>query len=543
MSRRRAQVVGPPDAQRQFLSGIHTVANLLAPTLGPLGGHVAGSANASSKTTYELWDDAGTTMRRLISLGTPQQDVGAMLVRGMVWRMEQRLGDGGASAAVLARAIAARGIRLLAAGVNAMDLAKGIRKATEAAWQAVLAQAQPVADEDDLARLADSVTHVRDLSAVLGEICYLLGPEGHVQIEKYVAPYLERRYLAGAHFRAQTASMYFYTDAAKRSAVLTQPAVVLLDEPLTSQEAALALMEAALARKATALLIVAPETSGAALNLLVANQQAPTAKRKLALLAVKLKAAGDERSIQMADLGVLTGAALLGRSGVRPAASCRADDLGRAARAEFAGEGVTLVAEDARRAAVRSEAEALQAHLATVPFDAADRPLLTRRLATLTGGVGELKIGANSQLERDALFETATRALRVLTAAQRTGVVAGAGAALVHALPAVQALEIAGDARMGVQVVAESLAAPLKQIAHNAGVEHPATVVQRVAEAGPPCTYDAYTNSIVDGRRAGVLDAAEVSAAVLVNAASCALMALTTGTIVYHRAPKQSLEP
>ncbi len=541
MSTRRAQVVGQPHAQRQFLTGIHIVTDLLAPTLGPLGGHVAGSANANAK--YELFDDAGTVVRRLLSLGTPEADIGAMLMRNMVWQLQQRFGDGGTTAAVLARALAVRGVRLQAAGVNAMELARGLNAATAAAAAAIMAQAQPVSSEVELARLAYTVTGHQPLSAVLGEMRFLLGAEGQIQIEKLVAPYLERRYIAGAHFKAGIASMYFYTDVATRSAVLVAPAVALMDEPLQSAEGALALLEAAVSADAKALLIVAPEISGPALNLLVTNQQAPADKRKLALLGVKLAATANERGAQLVDIGLLTGASLLGQGRQRSVRSARAADLGQGARVEFAREGLTIVAQGGQQADIRAEAEAVQARLAAMAVSDADRPELTRRLATLTGGVGELRIGANSQLERTMLFDTATRALHVLRAAQRSGVVAGGGSAFVHARQAVADLPLTGDQRMGAALLEECLDAPLRQIARNAGVDSPAVMVQRVAEGGAPMAFDAYSHAIVNGPEGGVVDAAAVVVGILRSAVSCAAMALTTDTIVYHRAPEQSMKP
>lgn len=541
MPSRFAHVVGQPEAHRHFLSGINAVADLLAPTLGPLGGRVAGSSTSMNR--LEVWDDAGTTVRRLISLGNPQADVGAMLLRNMVWRMEQRVGDGGTAAAVLARALTRRGMRLLAAGVNAVELGRGLRQASETVVAALRAQAYPIDCEDALSQLALTVTGNPELSSVLGELRFLLGPEGHVLVEKYVAPWLERRYISGAHFASQIASMYFYNDRARRAAVLTAPAVALLDEPLTSSEAALALLEATLQRESSALLILAPEVSGQALNLLVTNQQAPADKRKLTILAAKLTALVDERNTQLADLAALTNAAILGNGRSSPVSRVRVADLGDARRVEFAHEALTVITHDAHRASLRREAEAVQARLAALPFDDTERPALTRRLATLTGGIGELKVGAASEAERALLFETATRTLRVLTSAQRTGVVPGAGAALIHAIPAVQAIQVDGDAAYGVRLLAEALPAILQQIARNAGVDHPAGVAHKVAEAGPPTTWDALSGRIVDAQAAGIVDGADITIAILVNAVSCALMALTTDVIVYHAKPKTSMEP
>jgi len=542
----RARVVGQPHAHRDFLKGIHAMADLLAPTLGPGGGHIAGSANNNSR--IERWDGSGTVVRRVISLGSPQADIGAMLVRNMVWRLEQRVGDGGATASVLARRLAARGVRLIAAGVNAMELARGLRTAADVALDAIRAQSRPVEDEDALSHMALAVTGEPELSAILCEIRFLLGAEGHVRVEKLVAPYLARHYISGAHFAAEIASMYLYSNVAERTAVLTNAAVALLDEPLSSGDAALALLEAAVQRGDGALLILAPEVSGAALNLIVSNQQQPREKRRLDLLAARLKAVQAERAHHLADLGALTGATLLGHAHVRSALRARPEDLGRADRVELSAEGIAITAPAERRNILHHEAGALQQRLAMLPFDAEERPALVRRLATLTGGIAELKIGAGSQLERDRLHATAERALRVLTAAQRSGAVAGAGAAYIHALPAVRALaadeaRLPGDRAFGAQLLAEALDAPLTRIAHNAGIEHPATIVAGVAARGAGFTWDAVRGEMVDAHRSGPLDATEVTTAVLSSAISAALMALTTDAIVYHRNPEHSLEP
>ncbi|MGL4648509.1 MAG: TCP-1/cpn60 chaperonin family protein, partial [Caldilineaceae bacterium] len=269
---------------------------------------------------------------------------------------------------------------------------------------------------------------------------------------------------------------------------------------------------------------------------------------KLALLAARTKAVPAERSEQFDDLAALTGAALLGGARVRSATRARAEDLGRATRIELSSDGLAILVAADRRLAMRNEADAVRQRLAALPFNDSGRAPLVHRLAMLSGGIAELKIGAGSQLERDRLHATAERALKVLTLAQRGGAVPGAGAALIHALPAVRALaddpdRLPGDRNFGARLLAESLDAPLAQIARNAAVEHPAAVVARVADFGAPFTWDAHTNQVVDAHASGLLDATEVVTAVLTGAVSAALMALTTDVIVYHRNPAQSLEP
>lgn len=545
MTKRRAQITVQPQAHRDLLLGINQVANLLAPTLGPLGGVVAGSANDNKK--YEIWDDAGTTVRRMLELGTPQEDIGAMLLRSMIWRLEQRVGDGGSMAAVLARAISQRGVRLLTAGYNAMDVAKGLRAAREVAIEAIRAQAKRAEDEDTLARVALCATGDEPLSALLGEIRALVGADGYVSIEKYVAPYLERRYVNGAYFGAKITSMHFYSDSTRRTATLANPAVAVLDEALNTQEAAVALLEAALAAGASSLLIVAQDITGAALNLLVANNTQPAEKRKLAILGVKLTALAEERAAQLRDLCALTGASLLGQLQQTSGQRAQAEHLGKATRTEWARDGLSVQAAEAMREPLRREAESVQQQMARLDYDDDARPALARRLGVLTGGIAELKIGAHSAIARDALYGTATRTLRLLSSAQRSGVVAGGGAAFVHAAGAITRehpalAELTPDAFVGAQLLAETLSAPLAAIARNAGNEHPQGVVVQVREAGSGQTWDAYSGKVVDAEAAGILDAAEVITTVLGSAVSCALMALTTDAIVYHRKPKQDIK-
>ncbi len=542
---RRAQVTNQPQVHRDLMLGINQVANLLAPTLGPMGGHVAGSAN--DNTRFEMWDDAGTTVRRLLELGTPQEDIGAMLMRSMIYRLEQRIGDGGSTAAVLTREITAQGVRLITAGINAMDVAKGLRAGREAAVAALRAQAMPAGDEDLLSRVAYSACHDAPLAALLGEIRSLLGAEGYVSIEKYVAPYLERRYVNGAHFAAKITSMHFYSDSVRRTATLAAPAVAVLDEGLSQQQDAVALLEAALRMDAKSLLIVAQDVTGAALNLLVANNTQPADKRKVAIVAVKLSAASTERADQLRDLCALTGATLLGRLQQTGTGNATPDHFGSATRVEWANNGLSVITPDSQRAEVREEADRVRERLATLDFDDKDRPALARRLGVLTGGIAELKIGAYSTFGRDALFGVATRTLRLLSAAQRGGVIAGGGAGYIHATasltranPALQ--ELSDDSFAAVTMLSNALSAPLATIARNAGNENPRAVVFRVGERGAPYAWDAYSQQVVESTSAGVLDATEVAETVLASAISCALMALTTDVIVYHRKPKQNVK-
>lgn len=538
------KVVGPPDAQQQIGDGINAIADLLAPTLGPIGGHVASGPDAGSRV--ELIDDAATIVRRIISLGDAQRDVGAMIMRSLVWRVGQRAGDGGATAAVLARAIFCDGMRMSTAGVNAARMARGIEQGLRIVLDTLRLQSKPITGEDELAALARTITKDDQLSAVLGEMSYLLGPDAHVVIEKFVAPYLHRRYVAGARIGAEIQSMYFYTNSEQKMSVLTTPAIAILDERLTTSEQVIPLMEAAVAQGAKALVIIAMDVSGSALGALVTNHQQPEDKRKLTICAVKLKPVGQELRWAMTDLGLLTGATVLGPNQERSGAHARPGDLGQAQRFEFINNSAVIVAQDSKRAELHDEISKLRKFIIETPFDDDERPKLVKRLAILTGGVGELKIGAHTKGERELREVQSERAFKVLSEAQRGGVVAGAGAALFHCAPALMAAakqQPDDDVAEGMRVLARSLGEPLRQIVVNSGYGAPAVMVNRVREGGPQMTYDALSQQVVDASAAGILDATDVLTKVLHIAASGAMMALSTDAIVYHKKPKEEMTP
>ncbi len=528
------------------------MANLLAPTLGPIGGVVANQRDFQGKP--ELLDDSATTMRRILNLGDARADVGAMLMRSMVWRVVQRAGDGGATAAVLTRALYIEAARLIAGGANPMRLAKGVDLGVAAVVKALRAQARPIRHPNDLANVALTVVRDSPLAAVLGEMSYLLGADAHVTVEKYVAPYLQQFYYAGANLRAQIASMYLYTDPEHKTAVATSGALALVDGNLKEPDDVLGLLQAASETDAKSLTIVAGNFSDAVIGVLVRNarqgdvnldskKNGKAESKKPVIIAAKPKDVGDARRAVFDDLALITGAEVLGRAWTRAPKQARGNDLGRVQRAEVTLEHMLLLPDGELTPAARQRSADLQAQLANMTLDEEGRPLVVQRLAMLNGGMGLVKIGAESKLDREVRAQNAERALRVLSTAQHTGVVPGGGAALFHCAAALDDIEASEEVRFGVQLVQRCLAAPLRQILENAHVPSASVIMDRIRSAGPTATYDVLTQQVVDAHAAGVLDVAGVLATVLQTAASAAMMALTTDTIVYHKNPKQATNP
>ena len=532
-------------ARRHLQLGIARMSDALAPTLGPAGTPVLVEGNVRNKV--DLIDDAATVARRILSLGDPRLDIGAMIVRNVVWRVSQRAGDGGATAAVLLNAILQGGQRQITAGANAMQLVRGVRLGMEVATTALLAQARPCGDETQLAAAARTVTRDDELSAMLGEMSYLLGPDAPVQIETYVAPYLQREYVAGAVYKARISSAHFYTESERKRVALAAPAVALVDYNISTAEQAVGLLNAALRTGRTSLSIVAPDVSGAALQLLVANHAQPADKRKIAVLATTITLLGEERTWAVRDLALLSGATIFGTPSGKTVERATPADLGTALRAEFNAEKLAVVAEPQRRAEVQEVIADLRSHLDGLALDDESRPAVERRLAALSGGMGVLKVGDVSKLATEMRKNQAERTFKVLSAVQRSGLVAGAGAAYVHCQAAIRQAaaerDLDEDARLGMRVLADALSAPMRRLLENAGVEPPSVVIQRVIDGGPQATYGWEQQKVVDAHAAGVVDAADVLVTVLQSATSGAIMALSTDAIVYHKKPQQSLEP
>jgi chaperonin GroEL len=572
----KPKVVEQPNTTKHLTKGINAMADLLAPTLGPIGGLVANQRDFQRKP--ELLDDSATAVRRILNLGDPRADVGAMLMRSMVWRVVQRAGDGGATAALLSRALYQDAVRMMAGGANAMRLAKGVNLGVEAAVQSLQAQARKVTNENELANVALTVIHDPSLAAVLGEMSYLLGPDAHVTIEKFVAPYLQQFYHAGATIRAQIGSMYLYTDPALKSAVAANGGLVLIDGKLDTAEEAVAVLQAAQAAGVSSLTIVAGHFSDTVISMLITNSRQGDVAKKLngrasngngtgnsngngngngngkekekeeeskrpIIIAATPKDVGDARRAVFDDLALATGGEVLGRAWSRPITQIRASDIGRTQRTEVSLELMMITPEQQHNTGVQERCAELRTQLAKMTLDDEGRPLVVQRLAWLNGGMGVLKIGTESKLDREVRAQNAERTLKVLSAAQHTGMVPGGGAAYFHAIPALNEIEAEDDVRFGVQIVQRALEAPLRQILDNAHVPSSSVVMDQITQAGPSATYDVISAKVVDAYEGGVLDVAGVLSTVLRTAASGALMALTTDTIVYHKNPKQSTTP
>ncbi|MBC7224649.1 MAG: hypothetical protein H5T59_10330, partial [Anaerolineae bacterium] len=477
----------------------------------------------------ECFADAATAARRILELPGRAQNVGAMLVRNLVWRVHKDVGDGTATAAVLAQALLDEGFRVTVAGANPMLMREGVGKGLRAALRALDEMATPVRDEEDLTGLALAVTGEPRLSLVLGEMFDVLGPDAHITIEEYVAPYVDREYFEGSHWKAELASPYLVTHPPTRRCIVQNPLVVVYDGVLTDFEEVeplLRLMDAAEEEKD--LLVAAKKVSGQALASFVVNHQAG----RLRVAAVWFSQIDRKRRDLFRDLALQTGATVLGPEVGRPLRTITWEDMGRATRAEADKEKLVVVGGQGDRAAMQQHLDSLRRRLEQEE-DEDERETLRQRIARLSGGVAILKVGDASRAGQQELRQKAEKAVKTLALAAREGVVPGA----------VRSVEAEGDAAVGVRILARALEAPFRRIVQNAGLHHPAVVLHEARRQGPEFGYDALRGEVVHMREAGILDAAGVCRRALEIGASAAMMALTIAAIVFHRDPEKSMEP
>ncbi|GAB4454762.1 MAG: chaperonin GroEL [Anaerolineae bacterium] len=529
-------VIHSPAAETGLLRGFNKMAGVLAVTLGPTQGTVLSQSNTGGKP--EILSDSATIARRLMQLPDRAEDVGAMLLRNLVWRMHLKAGDGCATAAVLAQSILEQGHRYKVAGANPMLLQRGIKRAAAAAIEALGAMSRPVTDEDDLTRVAETVTGEPELSLILGEIFDLIGPDGYVTIEDFVAPYLERDYQEGGRFKGRLVSPYLISETATRRGVLSGGPVALYAGEVSSVEDVQPLLELA-AGSDKQVTLIAHEIKGIALNMLVANHQ----QKRLKIIAAELRRPATPRATDFEDLAALTGATVLSPELGQRLQHITAADLGRARRVEADADSVVVLGQPAQAAVVRQQIETLQARLAGLEPDDEAAEELRFRMARLSGHVATLKLGAHTKAGRDAIRQKATKGLRSLPLALREGVAPGGGVAYLDCIPAARQVAATGEEAWGVDILARALEAPFRRIVANAGKHDPAVKLAEARRMGPGCGCDALSGETVDMADAGILDATGVLRLALETAVSGAAIALTTEALVLKRNPQQSMEP
>jgi len=513
-------------ARRAMEAGVNKLADTVRVTLGPRGRHVVlAKAFGGPAVTND-----GVTVAREIDLEDPFENLGAQLVKSVATKTNDVAGDGTTTATVLAQALIKDGLRMVAAGVNPIELGVGIGKASDAVSEALLAEATPVAGKEGIAQVATVSSRDQHIGELVGEAMTKVGADGVVSVEESSTLNTELEFTEGVGFDKGFLSAYFVTDFDSQEAVLDDPVILLHQEKISSLPDLLPMLEK-IAETGKPLLIVAEDIEGEALATLVVN----SIRKTLKAVAVKAPFFGDRRKAFLEDLAVVTGGQVINPDAGLLLREVGTDVLGSARRVVVGKDDTIVVDGGGSKEAVEGRIKQLRAEIESSDSDW-DREKLQERLAKLAGGVAVIKVGAATETALKERKESVEDAVAAAKAAVEEGIVAGGGTALIHARKALKELRgtLSGDEALGVDVFSEALAAPLYWIAANAGLDG-AVAVNKVSELPVGQGLNAETLAYGDLLGAGVIDPVKVTRSAVVNAASVARMVLTTETAVVEK--------
>src|SRR6478736_6067480 len=519
------------NARRSLERGVDKLANAVKVTLGPRGRYVVLDKKWGAPT---ITND-GVTVAREIELDDPFENLGAQLTKEVATKTNDVAGDGTTTATVLAQAMVHEGLRAVAAGANPMGLKRGMDAAAEAVGDALKEAAREVESVEDMASVATISSRDAVIGDLLSQAFDKVGKDGVITVEESNTMGTELEFTEGMQFDKGYISAYFVSDPESMESVLDDPYLLLHQGKISSIQELLPVLEKVIAT-GKPLFILAEDVDGEALSTLVVNKIRGTFN----VAAVKAPAFGDRRKAMMQDIATLTGAQV-----VAPEVGLKLDQvglevLGQARRVVITKDHTTIVDGAGDSAAVEGRVNQIKAEIENTDSDW-DREKLQERLAKLAGGVCVIKVGAATEVELKEKKHRIEDAVSATRAAIEEGIVAGGGTALVRARAAVKAVvdSLSGDEATGARTVYESLTAPARLIADNAGMEGAVTVRQLEDETGST-GLNAATGEFVDLFKAGIIDPAKVTRAALQNAASIAALVLTTECLVADKPEKNA---
>ena len=519
------------EARRALEAGVNKLADAVKVTLGPKGRNVVLDKKWGAPT---ITND-GVSIAKEIELDDPFENMGAQLVKEVATKTNDVAGDGTTTATVLAQSMVHHGLRNVAAGANPMGLKRGIEKAVQAAVEALKDLSKDVDDKNDIANVATISAADPAIGAVIADAIDKVGKDGVVTVEESNTFGIELEFTEGMLFDKGYLSPYFVTDPERQEAVLEDAYLLLYGSKISSVQSLLPALEAVM-KTGKPLVIIAEDVEGEALATLVVNQIRGTFNAA----AVKAPGFGDRRKAMLQDMAVLTGGQVISEEVGLKLENVTIDLLGQAKRVIITKDETTVVEGAGTEDDIKGRIAQLKTEIDNTDSDW-DREKLQERLAKLAGGVAVIKVGAATEVELKEKKHRIEDAVSATRAAIEEGVVPGGGTALLRARDSVKTLldSLEGDEATGAKTVWESLEAPARLIADNAGIEGAVVVEKVLAETGA-MGLNAATGEVTDLVKAGIIDPAKVTRAALQNAASIAALVLTTECLV---ADKPEPEP
>ncbi len=528
------RIIYNENARRALEKGIDILAEAVAVTLGPKGRNVVLEKKFGAP---QIVND-GVTIAKEIELEDHVENTGVSLIRQAASKTNDAAGDGTTTATVLAHAIVKEGLRNVAAGANAIELKRGIDKATGFLVDKIKEHSRPVEDSKAIAQVAAiSAGNDEAVGALIAEALEKVGREGVISLEEGKSVTTELEVTEGLNFDKGYISPYFATDAERLEAVLDEPFLLITDKKIALVQDLVPVLEQ-VARAGRPLLIIAEDIEKEALATLVVNRL----RGVLNVAAVKTPGFGDRRKAILEDIAILTGGQLITEDAGLKLDATKLEQLGRVRRVTITKDSTTLVA-DGNEAAVKARVEQIKRQIEETE-SSYDKEKLQERLAKLAGGVAVVKVGAATETELKDRKLRLEDAINATKAAVEEGIVPGGGTTLVHLAPSLEdwaKSNLTHEELVGALIVARALTAPLKRIAENAG-QNGAVVAERIKEKAFDVGYDAVSGDFVNLFDAGIVDPAKVTRSAVQNAASIAGMVLTTEAIVVDKPePKEAV--
>ncbi len=519
------------DARERMLRGVDILANAVKVTLGPKGRNVVlEKSYGAPRVTKD-----GVTVAKDIELKDKFENMGAQMVREVASKTSDIAGDGTTTATVLAQAIVREGVKSVAAGMNPMDLKRGVDLAVQAVVEDLKKSSRKISSNAEIAQVGTiSANGDSEVGGLLAEAMQRVGNEGVITVEEAKSLDTELEVVEGMQFDRGYLSPYFVTDADKMQAVLEDPYILIHETKLSSLQAILPLLETVV-QSGKPLLIIAEDVEGETLATLVVNRL----RGGLKVAAVKAPGFGDRRKAMLQDIAVLTGGTAISEDVGIKLENVTLDMLGRAKRVIITKDETTVVSGTGKKADIQARCSQIKAQIEETSSDY-DREKLQERLAKLAGGVAIIRVGGATEVEVKERKDRVDDALHATRAAVEEGIVPGGGAALLRASTKLAKLVVENDDQMvGIRIVRRALEAPLRQIAENAGVEGSIVIGKVLENKGLQWGYNAQTGKYADLVKEGVIDPTKVVRAALQHAASVAGLLITTEAMIAEKSEKK----
>ena len=519
------------DARAKMLKGVEILAKTVKVTLGPKGRNVIlDKSYGAPKITKD-----GVSVAKEIELADKFENMGAQLVKEVAQKTADKAGDGTTTATVLAEAIINEGCKAVAAGMNPMDLKRGIDMAVDAVVADVKSRSKAIKTSEEIAQVGTiSANGDRTIGEYLAQAMEKVGNEGVITVEDAKGLETELEVVEGMQFDRGYLSPYFVTNPEKMNCEFDNPYILLYDKKLSNLQAMIPVLEAVV-QSSRPLLIIAEDIEGEALATLVVNR----IRGGLKVCAVKAPGFGDRRKAMLEDIAILTGGQVISEDLGMKLENVTLADLGTCKKVEVTKDETTIIDGDGQKDLIKARADQIRKQIEETSSDY-DREKLQERLAKISGGVAVIKVGGASEVEVKEKKDRIDDALHATRASVKEGVVAGGGVALLYSHKALEALSPANqDQRVGIDIIRKAIQAPIRQIAENAGVDGAVVAGKLMESTDTNFGYNAQSGEYTDMIKAGIVDPTEVVRTALQDAASVAGLLITTESMVTEAPQKE----